>query len=59
VQPNASRKGIVASQKSAQLSTPTIDTLRRLYEEMSASPARDALGRLLARRGPIKREKVP
>jgi hypothetical protein len=59
VQPNASRNGAAASQKTAQLSTPTIDTLRQLYERMSASPARDALERLLARRGAIQREKVP
>ncbi|HJY75520.1 MAG TPA: DciA family protein [Burkholderiales bacterium] len=59
VQPNASRNGAAASQKTAQLSTPTIDTLRQLYEGMSASPARDALERLLARRGAIQCEKVP
>jgi hypothetical protein len=59
VQPNASRNGAPASQKTAQLSTPTIDTLRQLYEGMSASPARDALERLLARRGAIQCEKVP
>ena len=59
VQPNASRSAAAAPQKTAQLSTPTIDTLRQLYEGMSASPARDALGRLLARRGRLQREKVP
>jgi hypothetical protein len=59
VQPNASRNSAAARQKTAQLSTPTIDTLRQLYESMSASPARDALEQLLARRGVIRREKVP
>jgi len=59
VQPNASRSAPAASQKTAQLSTPTIDTLRQLYEGMRASPAREALGRLLARRGRLQREKVP
>jgi hypothetical protein len=59
VQPNASRKSSAATQKTAQLSTPTIDSLRRLYEGMSESPARAALGALLERRGAIAREKVP
>jgi hypothetical protein len=59
VQPNASRSAAAAPQKTAQLSTPTIDTLRQLYEGMSASPARDALGQLLVRRGAIRREIVP
>jgi hypothetical protein len=59
VQPNASRTISAATQKTAQLSTPTIDTLRRLYEGMSASPAREALARLLARRGGLRREKMP
>jgi hypothetical protein len=59
VQPNASRSSAAAAQKTAQLSTPTIDTLRQLYQAMRASPARDALERLLARRGAIQCEKVP
>ena len=59
VQPNASRNTGVPRQKTAQLSTPTIDSLKQLYEEMSPSCARDALGALLERRGAIAREKVP
>jgi hypothetical protein len=59
VQPNASRTAAAARQKQAQLSTPTLDSLSRLHERMSASPAREALGRLLAERGAIQREKVP
>ncbi|MFL6574454.1 MAG: DciA family protein [Burkholderiales bacterium] len=59
VQPNASRSAPAAPQKTAQLSTPAIDTLRQLYESMSASPARDALEQLLVRRGAIRREIVP
>lgn len=51
VQPNSARQAIVAPQKSATLSTPTLDSLRALHERMAASPARDALGRLLQRRG--------
>ena len=59
VQPNASQKGVAALQKTAQLSTSTIDSLKQLYEEMQPSAARTALGALLARRGVIPREKVP
>jgi hypothetical protein len=52
VQPNASRRGgDVAPQKSACLSIPTLDALSALYEKMRNSPARDALGALLKRRG--------
>ena len=59
VQPNASQKRVAAPQKTAQLSTSTIDSLKQLYEEMQPSAARTALGALLARRGVIPREKVP
>jgi hypothetical protein len=59
VQPNASQKTAAAPQKSAQFSTRTIDSLKQLYEGMSASPARAALRALLERRGAIPREKVP
>src|SRR4051812_32703287 len=59
VQPNASQRTVAATQKTAQLSTPTIDTLKQLYLRMSASAAREALGALLIRRGAIAREKVP
>jgi hypothetical protein len=51
VQPTGSRSGDVASQKTATLSTPTLDSLRALHDRMGASPARDALARLLRRRG--------
>jgi hypothetical protein len=59
VQPNASRSAGFAAQKEAQLSAPAIDSLRRLYDRLGASAARDALGQLLARRGAIEREKLP
>jgi hypothetical protein len=59
VQPNASRTAPAARQKRAQLSTPTLDCLCRLYDGMGASPARDALGKILAQHGAIRREKVP
>jgi hypothetical protein len=59
VQPNASQRTVAASQKIAQFSTHTIDSLKQLYLRMSPSPAREALGALLIRRGAIVREKVP
>jgi hypothetical protein len=59
VQPNASRGAAAAGQKTAQFSTPALQTLRQLYQRMSASAAREALGRLLERRGAIGREKMP
>ena len=51
VQPNSSRESVGASQKRADLSTPALDNLCRLYDSMKTSPARDALGKLLQRRG--------
>jgi hypothetical protein len=51
VQPNPSRKPDAAPQKSAHLSTPTLDGLSKLYKTMADCPAREALGRLLQRRG--------
>jgi hypothetical protein len=59
VQPNASRKTAAATQKTAQFSTHTIDSLKQLYQRMSPSAARDALRALLERRGAIPREIVP
>jgi hypothetical protein len=53
VQPNRTTKDDVATQKSAHLSTHTLDSLRNLYESMTDSPARQALRRLLERRGAI------
>jgi len=51
VQPNSATRQVVAPQKTATLSTPALDSLRALHERMGPSPARDALGRLLQRRG--------
>jgi len=59
VQPNASPKTDVAPQKTAHLSTRTLDSLRALYETMSNSPARDALRALLERRGVIPAGPAP
>jgi hypothetical protein len=55
VQPNRSRGESAATRKKAYLSTHTLDSLRSLYEGMTASPAREALGKLLARQGTLKR----
>lgn len=49
VQPNRSRPSPVAMQKNLRLSTHTINTLRALHDRMRASPAREALARLLER----------
>ena len=49
VQPNPTSGSRAAPQKSAQLSTRTVDSLRALHGRLKASPARDALGRLLER----------
>jgi hypothetical protein len=59
VQPNASRSTAIAPQKSAQLSAPAVTHLKKLYQGLEASPARDALARLLGRRGAIDCEEVP
>ena len=51
VQPNESREPVAAPRKTAYLSTLTLDRMRKLYKKMTPSPARDALGALLKRRG--------
>jgi hypothetical protein len=51
VQPNESPSAVAAPRKTAYLSTLTLDRMRKLYKTMAASPARDALGVLLKRRG--------
>jgi hypothetical protein len=58
VQPNAPAKPIAAEQKSAYLSTPTLDSLQALHDAMQASPAREALAGLLRRHDP-KRAVAP
>jgi hypothetical protein len=51
VQPNESPSAPAAPRKSAYLSTLTLERMRKLYKTMAPSPARDALGVLLKRRG--------
>ena len=51
VQPSASRLSDAAPRKSAHLSTSALESLVRLHRAMQDSPARDALGKLLRRRG--------
>jgi len=55
VQPSASR-GPAAGPAAVQLSTSALQALQDLHSAMRASPARDALGRLLRRRGAAKAE---
>jgi len=55
VQPNSAPAGRAAPQKSAQLSTRTVDSLRALHARMRPCPAREALGRLLEREARQKR----
>ena len=55
VQPCTSREAD-APRRDVQFSTSALDALRELHEMMRASPARDALGRLLQRRAVRRRE---
>jgi hypothetical protein len=59
VQPNASRTAAAAPQKTAHLSTLTLDRLSSLYKTMRNSPAREALRTLLKRRGVAPEEPLP
>lgn len=59
VQPNGSRRIDVAPQKNAHLSTSSLQSLSRLYKTLRESPARDALGALLERRGVSREEPRP
>lgn len=52
VQPTTVRSGTPEG-KRVQFSTHALEALHSLYREMSASPARDALGRLLRRHGAL------
>jgi hypothetical protein len=54
VQPNASRAA-PATRKDVQFSTFALDALRKLHAAMQPCPAREALGRLLQRRGALRR----
>jgi len=58
VQPNTARASDAAPRKTAHLSTLTLDRLRKLYKTMAHSPAREALGTLLGRRG-VSGEETP
>jgi hypothetical protein len=56
VQPSGSRRAGAAVRKNAHLSTLSLEKLRKLHESLSDSPAREALGALLARQGLTSRE---
>jgi hypothetical protein len=51
VQPNSAQNAVAARQKTAHLSTHTIESLRELEERMEPSEAREALARLLRNHG--------
>ena len=54
VQPNSARAGLPLREKTVQLSTHALDSLRRLHERLEPSPARDALGQMLRRHGALR-----
>ena len=56
VQPIESLKNACGPQKSVHFSTHALERLRELYERLSASPARDALARMLRRHGVLPRD---
>jgi hypothetical protein len=51
VQPKGTREGAGVQQKTVNFSTLTLERMGKLYNTMSASPAREALGVLLRRHG--------
>jgi len=53
VQPIESLKKACDAQKSVHFSTPALERLRELHERLPASPARDALARMLRRHGAL------
>jgi len=56
VQPNARGNAPQQRQKTVYLSTHALDKLRELHERMTASPARDALGKMLRRHGGLRKD---
>lgn len=55
VQPNPSRASPPRPQKAVHFSTHALDSLRALYQQMSPSPAREALGKMLRRHGGLRK----
>jgi hypothetical protein len=56
VQPNSRGAPPPTRQKTVYFSTHTLERLRELHASMSASPARDALAKLLRRHGGLKKD---
>ncbi len=54
VQPNSARTAFPLREKTVQLSTHALESLRNLHERLEPSPARDALARMLRRHGGLK-----
>jgi hypothetical protein len=55
VQPNAARPLSREQKKTVHLSTHALERLRALHERLKASPARDALAKMLRRHGALPR----
>ena len=55
VQPIESLKKACGAKKNVHFSTHALERLRELYERLSASPARDALAKMLRRHGALPR----
>src|SRR3954470_22372246 len=56
VQPNGPGNAPQQRQKTVYLSTHALDKLRELHERMTASPAREALGKMLRRHGGLRKD---
>jgi hypothetical protein len=56
VQPNGRGSAPQQRQKTVYLSTHALDKLRELHARMTASPAREALGKMLRRHGGLRKD---
>src|SRR4051812_20200079 len=56
VQPNGRAAAPQQREKTVYLSTHALDKLRELHERMTASPAREALGKMLRRHGGLRKD---
>jgi len=56
VQPNSPGAPRPTAKKTVHFSTHTLERLRELHASMSASPARDALAKMLRRHGGLKKD---
>jgi hypothetical protein len=56
VQPNGHASAAQQKQKTVYLSTHALERLRELHERMTASPAREALAKMLRRHGGLRKD---